>query len=349
MQAMKAVVMRMTGGPEVLQIEEVPVPEPAPDEVLVRVQAVGVSYHDVVQRNGTMRRHTHLPMIPGYEISGIVERAGALVRGLAPGDAICTKAFASCGLCRFCRTGMETSCLSRRPVHGGYAEFVALPGEACLPVPPGMDPAIACMLGATTGVALNAVRDVGALRLGESVLVTGASGGVGLAAVEIARLCGGRVIALTRSAAREGTLRAAGADEVVVAGEGAPFWQEVQALTGGAGVDLVVDTVGSRVFKAAFRSLAPGGRYALVGQLFAEEISINPAFIFFQRARLLGVGSVRRDQLEDAVRLVAEGRLAPRVAARLPLEGVQQAHRMVEAGAEPGRVVLEVSRPMPEA
>ena len=97
-----------------------------------------------------------------------------------------------------------------------------------------------------------------------------------------------------------------------------------RALTGGDGVDLLIDAVGSRVFTASFKSLAPGGRYAMVGQLFRENISINPAFIFFQRARLLGVGSVRRDQLQDAVALAASGKIRPKVAAILPLDAVAE-------------------------
>lgn len=337
---MRAVVMHEPGPPEVLRIEDVPVPEIGPDEVLVRVEAVGVAYHDVVQRNGTMRRFTALPMVLGYEIAGTVERAGTAVRTLAPGDRLCTKAFRSCGLCRLCRNGMETSCRERRPVHGGYAEYVALAEEVCVPIPATMSAQIACMLGATTGVALNAVRDVARVRLGETVLVTGASGGVGLAAVELARIAGAQVIALTRSEAKQPALIEAGAAQAVVSAEGADFSDQIKALTDGRGADVVIDTVGSRVFTSAFKSLALGGRYAMVGQLFREEIAINPAFIFFQRAQILGVGSVRRDQLEDAVALAASGRIRPRIAETLPLERAAEAHARVEAGEVVGRIVL---------
>ena len=337
---MKAIVMREVGTPSVLRIEDVPMPEINDQEVLVRVEAVGVAYHDVVQRNGAMRRFTELPMVLGYEIAGIVEAVGARVRTLEPGMRICTKAFHSCGLCRLCRTGMETSCLDRRPVHGGYAEYVALAEEVCAKVPDGLPPENACMLGATAGVALNALRDVGRVRLGETVLITGASGGVGLSAVEIAHISGGTVIALTRSKAKAEALRAAGADTVIVIDEGGDFSQSVKDTTQGRGVDIVIDTVGSRVFTPSFKSLALGGRYVMVGQLFREEIKINPAFIFFQRAQILGVGSVRRDQLEDVVALAATGRIHPSVAEILPLAQAAQAHERVERGEVVGRIVL---------
>lgn len=337
---MKAVVLRELGGPEVLQLEEVPIPAARDHEVLVKVLAVGVSYHDVVQRNGVMRRHTPLPIILGYEIAGRVEALGALVTSLNVGDLVCTKAFHSCGMCRSCRTGMETSCTHRQPVHGGYAEYAALPEEVCVPFPEALPPEMACMLGASTGVAINAVRDTGQVKLGDRVLVTGASGGVGLSAVSIAHLAGATVIALTRSASKEKALHEAGADHVLVAAENEDFSTKARALTGDVGVDLVIDTVGSRVFTPSFKSLASGGRYVMVGQLFRENISINPAFIFFQRARILGVGSVRRDQLQDAVMLAASGRIKPKVASILPLQAVAEAHRIVEAGEAVGRVVL---------
>lgn len=338
---MKAAVLRELGAPSVLKLEEVPMPKPGPQEVLIKVEAVGVTYHDVVQRNGTMRRTVELPMVLGYEIAGRVVELGSGVQTLKVGDRVCNKAFHSCGMCRYCRNSMETACRSRRTVHGGYAEYVTLPEEVCVAVPETIPPEVACMLGPSTGVALHAVRDVGKVRMGETVLVTGASGGVGLPCVELARFSGARVIAMSRSPAKAEALREAGADEVVIAGDGADFSKEVKALTGGTGVEVVVDTVGSRVFTPSFKSLALGGRYVMVGQLFREEISINPAFIFFARAQITGVGSVRRDQLEDAVALVASGRLRPKVAKIMPLDAIAEAHALVEQGNMIGRVVLK--------
>jgi acryloyl-coenzyme A reductase len=338
---MKAAVARELGPPSVLKIEDLPVPEIQADEVLVKVGAVGVTYHDVVQRNGTMRRFTRLPIVLGYEIAGTVVRVGSLVRTLKEGDRVCTKAFHSCGRCRLCRNGMETACPERKAVHGGYAEFAALPEEVCVKLPGELPFSVACMLGPSTGVALNAVRDVGKVKLGETVLVTGASGGVGLPTVELARRAGATVIAVSRSAEKRLALIEAGADEVVLAADGGDFSKEVKDLTAGWGVDVVLDTVGSRIFTPSFKCLALGGRYVMIGQLFREDISINPAFIFFQRAQILGVGSVRRDQLEDAVKLCATGKVHPKVAKVLPLADVVEAHMLVEAGNLIGRIVLE--------
>ncbi len=328
------------GPPEAFRIEEVSQPAPGPEDVLVEVRACGVSHRDVVERNGTYRRDVEFPAVLGLEIAGVVAAVGAQVPDLQPGDHVCSKAFASCGRCRLCRGGRETTCARRQPVRGGYAEYTALPWDALLKFPAELPFEAACTLGPASGVALNAVRDVARVTIRESVLVTGGTGGVGWPAIQLAKLAGARVIATTRSASKAAALAESGADEVVVAADGADFSGEVRRLTGGQGVDVVIDTVGTRVFNAAFDSLAVHGRYALVGQLFGEDVGINLARIFFKRAQLVGVGSVSRAQLEDVIALAAAGTLTPRIARTLPLEGVAEAHRLVEAGSLVGRVVL---------
>lgn len=315
-------------------------PVPGDGEVLVKVAACGVSYRDIVERNGTYRRDVVFPLVMGIEIAGTVVAVGAGVTRLSPGDRVCSKAFSSCGECRYCRSGRETTCRRRQPVRGGYAEYTALAEDAFVRIPPSLSFEVACVLGPGAGVALNAVRDTAHVAIGDTVLVTGATGGVGLAATTLARMAGAQVIAVTRSTAKRDLLLDAGAHSVIVWDGSANFGRDVRAMTGGEGADVVIDTVGSRVFDAAFDALAPHGRYAFVGQLFGEEIAINPARIFFKRAALLGVGSVSRIQLEDVVRLAADGSLRPRIARVLPLERIGEAHRLVEESAADGRVVV---------
>lgn len=338
---MRAAVLHAPGPPDAFAIEEVPIPAISADDVLVRVRACGVSYRDIVERNGTYRRDTSFPAILGLEISGVVEAVGAGVLDLAVGDHVCTKAFTSCGHCRLCRSGRETTCRRRVPVRGGYADYVALPQDAFVRVPDGITFEVSCSLGPGAGVALNAVRDTAKVTIDETVLVTGASGGVGVPSVQIAKAAGARVIAVTRSAGKRAFLEGIGADHIIVAGDGENFAPAVKELTDGEGVDVVVDNVGSRVFNACFDSLAVHGRYALVGQLFGEEVSINPARIFFKRAQILGVGSVSRAQLADAIALAARGIVTPQVSQVLPLAEVARAHQLVEEGAAAGRVVLK--------
>ncbi|UIJ63884.1 zinc-binding dehydrogenase [Amycolatopsis acidiphila] len=339
---MRAAMLRAPGPPEQFEVTEVEIPRFGRDEVLVQVRACGVSSRDVVERNGTYRRDVTFPLVIGLEISGTVVECGQDVPDLRPGDHVCSKAFSSCGQCRLCRTGRETTCSRRRPVRGGYAEYVVLPWDALVRVPSGLPFEETCGLGPAGGVALNAVRDVARVTVGETVLITGATGGVGWMALQIARLSGARVIAATRDPDRRSSLLEAGADEVIVI-DGPDFSPQVRTLTDGEGVDVVVDTVGSPVFGSCFNSLAVHGRYALVGQLLGEEISINPARIFFKRASLLGVGSVSRAQLADVVDLAARGQIRPRIACTLPLDDVVRAHHLVERSALFGRVVLAPS------
>jgi len=338
---MRAIVLRTNGDPSVLRLEEDwPEPVAEPGDAILAVGAVGVPYHDIVERNGTLRPGHGLPKVLGNEIAGTVTSIGSEVRSVSIGDRVCTTGFHTCGACKYCRTGRETACQSRRVVTGGYAERVAVPASALVAIPEGIDFATACMLGSSTAVALGALRDVAGVKLGETVLVTGASGGVGLPALEIARAAGARTIGVTRSAGKSAAIREAGADEVIVAGDGVDFSREVKALTDGIGVDVVVDTVGSRVFTPAFKSLGITGRYLMIGQLFREEISINPAHILFKCATIHGITNARRDQLADTVSLVARGLIHPRVARTFPLHEAASAHALVESGTLIGRVVL---------
>jgi len=337
---MKAAILDGPGGPQAFRLAEVPVPACGQGEVLVQVMACGVGSRDIAERNGTYRRHVAFPMIIGLEIAGTVSAVGPGVRLLQVGDHVASKAFASCGMCRYCRSGRESSCVDRRPVRGGYGEFTALPEDALVKIPPSIAFEAACSLGPAAGVALNAVRDTARVTLAETVLVTGASGGVGLPALQLAHLCGARTIAVTRSPAKSESLRSAGADHVVVMSADGRFADQVLGLTGDDGVDVVIDTVGSPVFWESFRSLALHGRYAVVGQVEGERVQINLAHIFFKRAQLLGVGSVSRAQIADVAALTAGGQLRPRIERVFPLDEVAQAHTLVESGGVTGRVVL---------
>jgi NADPH:quinone reductase-like Zn-dependent oxidoreductase len=338
---MRAAVLRHTGGPEALKVEDVPVPAPGPSQVLLKVAAAGVSFHDIVERNGVYKRGVKLPSIPGIEAAGTVVAIGDHVgSGIRIGDRVAMTPFHGCGSCRLCRSGFETSCRDRKSNRGGYAQYMSVYWDSVAQVPDSITLDQACMLGAAAGVALNAVRDVASVRLGETVLVTGASGGIGIPSIQIAKAAGAWVIAHTRSEQKAHQLLGLGADDVIVSRSGEDFSDDVRARTDG-GVDVVIDTVGSPVFTAAFRSLGAHGRYAVVGQLVGEEISINLARIFFKRISLAGVGSVSLEQLRDVIKLAGSGQIRPRVAKTFALDEIAQAHALVESGTAFGRVVVQ--------
>jgi len=344
---MRAVVAERTGPPSVLRVADVAAREPGPREVRIAVGACGVCFHDVVVRNGTFRRGVAMPVILGHEIAGTVEKLGAEVRGFRAGDLVATTTHSHvCGHCRDCRGGHETSCAERiflgdAGLNGGYAELVCVDADAALKVPDGVSVEEASIVGCSIGTELNAVRDVGRVRFGERVLVTGAGGGLGLHGVQLARLAGAFTIAVTTTAAKAARIREAGADEVMVVERGEDFSGQVRHLTNGRGVDVVIDNVGSQVFEAVRRSMADGGRIVLVGQLTGEFVKINPAQLFLRNISILSAKGVSRAQLADALDLVARRRIRCAVEDVYPLEEAAETHRLVEAGLSTGRLILK--------
>ena len=345
---MRAVVLRETGDSDVLRIERLPRPQPQPREALIRIAACGVCTLDVVTRNGTYRRGVELPAIPGHEISGTVVAIGDSVMRLRPGDRVAsTQRFHVCGDCRNCRTGHETLCEQRRflgqqGLRGGYAEYVAVEEDNLAIVPPKVSDEQAAIAACAIGTSLNAVRDAGQVRLGERVLVTGAGGGLGVHALQLARSAGAYVIAQTTSPDKAGLLAELGAHQVLVSAREEDFSARVLALTDGRGVDLAIDNVGTPQFDATRRSLAIHGRWVLVGQLNGDFVPFNPAQLFLKNQSMISVHSTSRVQLEDTLELIARGAVKPVISELCQLEELPAVHRRMERGGVTGRIVLRL-------
>jgi acryloyl-coenzyme A reductase len=347
---MRALVVREPGPPSVLRLEDVPCREPGRREVRIAVAACGVCFHDVVTRNGIFRRGVAMPVIPGHEIAGVVEKLGAGVVELSVGDRVATTTHSHvCGRCRFCRSGEETSCdeavfLGDAGLNGGYAEYVCVDADAAIRLPDGIGFEEAAIAACAIGTELNAIRDVGRVQIGERVLVTGAGGGIGLHGIQIARLAGAFVIGVTTSAAKEAAIRAAGADEVIVVARGEDFSAAARRIAGGRGVDAVIDNVGSAVFPSLRKSLAEGGRIVLVGQVSGDFVQLSLAQLFLRNASLLSAKGVSRSQLLDVLDLVARGKMKPVVSDAFALADGAKAHERVESGRSTGRVILRPAR-----
>ena len=330
-------------------METVADPAPGPGQVVVAVAHCGVCFHDVVVRNGTLKAGVAMPVILGHEIAGRVAAVGREVRGVAVGDRVATTQRGHvCGRCRYCRGGREPLCaeavfLGDAGLNGGYAEYVALDADAVVAVPDGVDLRDASVAACAIGTAHHAVIGVGRVGPGDLVLVTGASGGVGLHAVQIARAAGAVVLAASTSPGRVGALREAGAEHVVLHARGADFSAEVRALTRGAGVDVAIDTVGTPVFQPTRRSLARGARWVMVGQLTGDFVPFNPAQLFLKGIDLLSSTSVTREELRQCLDLLARKAVRAMVEATLPLAEAGEAHRRLEAGATLGRLTLGIA------
>lgn len=342
---MKAMVVRDTGEAGVLALEDVPEPELRAHDVRIKVDACGVCFHDVVTRNGTMKRGIELPFIPGHEVSGEVVEIGPRVTQFRVGDRVAAAQRRHiCGHCGLCRTGQETSCEEREflgdaGLNGGYAEYVNVEEDNLAVIPDGVALEDAAIAACAIGTELNAIRDIGKVRPGERVLITGAGGGLGIHGVQLARLAGAFVVAVTSSQEKAAHIREAGAHEVVVTGRGEDFSARVREVSDG-GVDVCIDNVGSPTFQPTRRSFAMGGRWVFVGQLTGEFVQLNPAQLFFRNLSILSAKSTSREQLRDSLDLMRRGMVQARIVERLPLDGAVEAHRSVEAGRSVGRTVL---------
>ena len=343
---MKAIVVRQTGGLEAMNLETVPDPTPADKDVVLQVEACGVCMHDVAVRNGTLKRGVQLPTILGHEISGTVVAVGSKVRRFKVGQRVASvQRYHICGACRFCRGSREPLCLEHKflgdwSMVGGYAEYVAIEDDNLADVPDGLPLAEMAIAACAMGTILNAVRDVGRLQVGESVLVTGAGGGLGLHALQIANAFGAQVIAQTSSPDKAAFMKSIGAHEVVVHGRGEDFSQQVLAVTAGRGVDMVIDNVGTPQFQPTRKSLAVLGRWLMIGQLTGEFVPFNPAQLFLRGQSMLAVTSTTRAQLEDVLKLVQIGKIKPVVDRSYSLAEAREAHRQVEAGRVRGRALI---------
>lgn len=347
---MQAVVLREFGPPENLSWETVPTPKPRAGEVLLRVGAVSVDLFQMEFRSGRALQ-VELPRIMGNGPAGVVAEVGQGVAGIAPGQRAVVCNNVSCGVCKYCRIGRETLCSGLNNhrggiigVHrdGGYAEFVAVPARNLLPLPDAVSFEEACLVPNTIAPVVKACAGRGRIHPGENVLVVGAGGGMGLHAVQMARACGGRVIAAIRSTRTADAVRGSGAD-VVLSTKEHNWPEEVRRLTDGWGADVVLDFVSTReTLSASLAALAPAGRLVVMGYFPRGGVLETPTWVFSEEREVTGNRSAGRQDVAEAVSLIQNGRIRPVVGQVFPLKDAAKAHTAFEAGEIIGRAVLVV-------
>lgn len=322
---MKAVLCKTLSGPDALVIEDIAAPVAGPGEVVVGVKAVALNFFDTLITAGKYQTKPELPFSPCGEIAGAVLSVGTGVTGWSAGDRV----MAYVG-------------------YGGAREQVAVKASQLVAIPDGVSDEVAAGIAITYGTALHGLRDRGELKPGETVAILGASGGAGLAAVEVAKAMGARVIAVASSAEKLATCRAHGADETLST-TACDFKEALRALSGGQGVDIVYDCVGGDLAELAFRALAWKGRYLVVG--FASgDIPRLPLNLFLVKgAAALGVffgEAARRDpdglsaNLRYALDAVGAGKLRPHVHSVLPVERIVEGLELLRRREVVGKVVL---------
>lgn len=307
---MRALVCKEPGPVSRLVVADLPVPAPGEGEVVIRVDAAGLNYPDALVVQGRYQVKPPAPFVPGMELAGVVSAVGAGVEGLRVGDAV-----------------MATSTV------GAFAEACAVAAERVLPRPPSLPADLAASSLITYGTSLHALEDRARVQPGETVLVLGAAGGVGTAAIELAKLLGARVIAAASSAEKLEVCRRLGADHLVDYAK-EDLRKRVKELTGGRGVDVVHDPVGGVYTEAALRSTGFGGRHLVIGFAAGEIPRIPANLALLDERSIVGVywgGWSERQREASAAGLariaewIAAGRLRPEITRRLRLEEVPAA------------------------
>ena len=339
---MRALVLERFGGPFVAK--EVPTPAIASHEALVRVRNVGVCGTDVKIRANRMGLGV-IPLIMGHEIAGEVAEVGSEVRGFAPGDRVVVNFYVTCGRCRFCRVGRDTLCPEVRQhgfsIDGGFAEYLKTPGVNLCKVPDHVPLEGACILGDAVATAYHAITKRAQVRPGTTLALVGV-GGVGLHALQMARLAGGWVVAIDNSEARLALAQSLGADAVVDARRG-PFHDAVRRLTGGEGVDVVLEFVSNeQTLPSSYQSLRRAGRLVFVGYTPQLPLPVMPHELVRNELEIVGSRANTKQELQETMDLVAAGRIKPVVDRVIPLDVIEEAFEALRDGRPLGRNVLAI-------
>ncbi|WP_374275316.1 NAD(P)H-quinone oxidoreductase [Brevundimonas sp.] len=314
-----------TDGPEALVLGERPDPTPGPGQVLIRVEAAGVNRPDVLQRRGLYAPPPGASDVPGLEVAGEIADVGEGVARWSVGDRVCALL-----------------------PGGGYAELAVADAGSCLPIPDGVDAVQAAGLPETVMTVFANVFEAGGLRAGETLLVHGATSGIGVTAIQMARAAGARVIATSRGADKAEAARALGADVAIDASAG--DWAEAVVAAGGA--DVALDMVGAAYAAGHARALKPGGRWVVIATQAGARAEIDLMQVMLKRLVLTG-STLRSRPVAEKARLaraveatvwpwVADGRVRPPIETVLPLDQAAEAHRRMEAGGHVGKIVLAV-------
>lgn len=324
---MKAILCKSLDGPARLELDEIPEPKPAPGEVIVAVEACALNFSDTLITRGKYQHKPELPFSPGGEIAGTVASVGENAGDWKVGDRVC----AYLGW-------------------GGAQEFAAVPAERVVAIPDGIDAAVASGVSITYGTAIHGLSDRGNLKPGETVAILGASGGAGLAAVEIAAAMGAEVIAVASSDEKLAVCREHGAKHLVNY-TGCNLKLKLRDLTAGRGVDVVYDCVGGESTEQTLRAMAWKGRFLVVGFASGEIPKLPLNLLLVKGCAAIGVfwgEAVKRDpaqhreHMSQVLHWVSDGRLNPRIDKRFPLTEIKNALSEIEDRKAIGKIVLQI-------
>lgn len=340
---MKALVLRAPGDPPDINIEDVPMPVLGPQDVLIKISACGVCFHDILVMQGILRRGIKQNVILGHELSGHVIECGSLVSNFLPGDLVASILTDSCGVCTRCQTGREHRCENGigigHGIDGGFAEYVKLRENSLVKLKADTDPIAACLFGCPMGVGLNALKETAQTQPAETVLITGAGGGLGVHLIQIAQSLGAKVFAITTSENKQHLLQQLGCNNVFYVPD-LDFSELILGLTDDTGADIIIDTLGAMDFDSCWSSLAQFGRMIVLGDIQGGSVKIRPAEIIFKDAQIKGVSGVSKAQLLEIEMMVSRQAIGPVISQTFRFEQVMELYELMKQKNIYGRAVL---------
>ena len=340
---MKAVQFTQHGDRSVITYDDYPEPDVGRDEVLIDVKAGALNHLDVWTRRGLPGIDPEMPHVPGSDAAGVVIETGPDVARFEAGDRVAVSAGVGCGRCEFCRDGDESMCVRYRIIGehlpGVHAERTAVPEDNLIPVPEGVDWEVAGSATLVFQTAWRMLVDRGDLEPGETVLVLGASGGVGHAAVQIAAHAGAEVFATASTDDKLQYAADCGADHLINY-ETQNFAATIRELTGKRGVDVVVDHIGEATYDDSLKSLAKGGRLVTCGATTGPNPPAGLNRIFWNQLSVIGSTMATPGQTDDVLSLVWDGTFEPRIREVLPMSRTARAHELLENREGFGKVVV---------
>ena len=340
---MNAVIFREHGGTHKLSYEDFPTPTIGPKEVLVQVKACALNHLDIWIREGNPAYPMPLPHILGSDVAGIVEQVGSHTEGVTVGQRVCISPGMSCWHCDACLAGRDNFCRSYgilgAMVHGGYAEYVKVPFRNVLPIPGSLSFEQAAAFPLVSVTASHMLFALAGLQHGETVLIMGAGSGVGMMAVQMAKLAGARVITTVGSEDKIPKAVALGADAVINHAK-ETVAERVRQLTERRGVDVVIEHIGPEVWDTCMESLAKGGRLITCGATTGGDVTLNLRAVFSRQLTIKGSYMGTRAELVKAAELVGRGRLTPVIDRAFPLQEARAAQDLMLGRQFFGKIVL---------
>jgi NADPH:quinone reductase-like Zn-dependent oxidoreductase len=340
---MKAVLFRQHGGPEKLLYEELPRPQIGPQEVLIRVKACALNHLDIWVRQGSSAYAIPFPHVSGSDVAGVVEDVGGQVERVNVGDRVFVSPGISCWDCEFCLAGRDNMCrtysLLGARMHGGYAEYVKVPFRNVLPIPGHVSFEQAAAFPLVSVTASHMLFALAGVQHGETVLVMGAGSGVGMMAVQLAKLAGARVITTVGSADKIPKAVVLGADAVIDHSK-EKVSERVKLLTEGRGVDVVVEHIGPEVWDSCLESLSQGGRLITCGATTGGDVTLNLRHLYSRQLTIKGSYMGTRAELVKAAELIGQKRLIAVIDRTFPLQEARAAQELMVSRKFFGKIVL---------